>query len=924
MVAKYLYIINIHNVKNVFFQLVINNWLTVLLSLILWFMLPQISLAGTQTREGLDEFISLSYYTSDTIPPDLIPMDSTAVDTLDMKNQPESYNISESAIQEAITFEAEDSLSFNNVEKGIELYNRAKVVSGVLKLEAGYIGLDMEDNIVHARGVPDSVGVLSQFPDMYMERENFKARELKYNLRKSKGIIISSYREQDDLYIRSAKTKFVEEGEDRVLYNADGIITSCEHPEPHYGIRSRKQKLVLDKIAVIGPSNIELGGIPTPLWLPFGFFPITAEGTTGIIFPKDYEYSPSLGFGLNNVGYYFPINDHVDLIASTDIYLRGSFRVSLESRYSKRYKYSGGARISYASIKQEIIDREAGVIKVKRSPSFGITLNHNQDQKADPTRKFGGSVNIETNNFRKDNFNDAQSVIQNSLSSNLSYSQQMFNNNATFTAGLAHSQNTATNDITLSFPNVNLNVRRLYPFKKKARIGKEKWYEGLSFKYDGEFKNTVNTKDTLLLTRKTLDTLRFGAQHKFSSDHTFNIFKYINVRPSVNFSSAWYPGSIHKELKDEYRIKHDTIRNNDGDILGIKADTLEYGIVEKTKIQGFKTQNLFNAQLALNTTLYGTLRFSKGWLRGLRHVAKPYFSFDYTPDYGKWGYFDEYVNDLRADKARNIRYSIFEDGIFSQPPNIAKLGLSYGIDNVFDAKIFSKKDSTEKNVKLLPRLGIRSGYNYIADSFKMAPVVFNGNFSLFRSLSTVTFEGGFSMYDRDSTGRVIDEYLWDNDKGYLRFEGFKVQLSTNISVRQVRDIIADAFGMKKEDKNYSDGVASVFDRLSINHHLQMAYERKIDRDTFYINSHEISIVGNIQLSPNWSINVGRIGYSFQQKRITYPDLGFTRNLHCWNMSFSWQPQRGSYNFFIGVNPGTLDFIKAPYRRNQFDPSQAFF
>lgn len=853
-----------------------------------------------------------------------VSFDTLTTDTLMPTADTTGYRVSENSIKDEIAYSSTDSLNFNNVNKSIELYRDAAVNSGPMKLNSGFISVNMEDRIVHSMGIPDSSGNMSQYPDMYMDRENFKAKELKYNLETSKGIILNSYREQDDLFIRSDKTKFVEEGEDKVLYNQDGIITTCDHPEPHYGIRSHKQKLVLDKIAVIGPSNIELGGIPTPLWLPFGFFPISSESTTGILFPRDYEYSDALGFGLRNIGYYVPINEYMDVAATTDIYLRGSFRVNLKSRYAKRYRYSGNAEINYASIKEEIVDMDRGKIKVSRSPSFGISISHSQDPKADPSRKFGGSVNIQTNNYRQDNFNDAQSVLQNSLNSNLSYTQLMFDNSVTLTAGLTHNQNTSTNDISITFPNVNINARRMYPFKNKERIGKEKWYEGIGVKYDAEFKAQLNTKDTLLFKRETLDTIRIGARHKLSADHTFNILKYINVRPSVDFSSAWYPYSIEKELTDDYKIKRDTIRDSVTDeILGIKQDTVEYGIVQRHKRNGFKTQNLFNATIALNTTIYGMMRFKKGWLRGLRHVIKPHVNVNFTPDYKEWGYIKEHRTDLRPWESQDQQYSIYEDGIYSDVPFNPALSLNYGIDNIFDAKIFSKRDSTEKNITLLPRLSINSGYNFVADSFKMAPVVFNGNFTLFKNFSTVRVSGGFSVYKQDSLGRRVDEYLWENGGGFMRFEGLEVEVATRFNFRQMRELLGGLFGMKSADIG-KDGVMGLFDRISVNHNLRLTYDVQVDHDSLFISSHDVSINGSIPLSKNWNINIGRIGYSFQQGRITYPELGFSRDLHCWNMGFNWQPERGSYNFFIGVDPGTLDFLKMPYTRNQFDRSQTFF
>ncbi len=792
-----------------------------------------------------------------------------------------------------------------------------------MKLKAGFIRLDMETSLIHAKGITDSSAQLAQYPDMFMGEENFKAKELKYNLRKGKGIILQSYRKQNDLYIRSEKTKVIEHDHQRILYNANGIITTCSYPHPHFGIRSRKQKLILNKIAVIGPSNIEIGGIPTPLWLPFGFFPIKSGRTTGLIFPRDYEYSPELGFGLRNVGYYFPISDYMDMTLTGDIYLRGSYRVRLRTRYAKRYKYNGSVNLNFASIKHEIINREAGTISIERKPSFGISVSHRQDPKADPTRRFGGQVNIQTNSYKEDNYNDAESVLQNTLTSNLSYTQMFWDNKFTFTAGMTHSQNTSTHDIRITLPNIDLDLKRLYPFKRENSIGKEKWYEGISFKYDGKFEARLQTKDTILFTEQSLDTIQLGMLHEFSTDHTFDILKYVHVRPAMNFSSAWYPYSIRKELIDEYKIKYDTTFNDADEVIAITPDTLKYGIVKKRKIEGFQMQNLFNASISMNTTLYGTVLFKKGWLRGLRHVAKPFISMNYTPNYQRWGYIKEHLTDLRVDEAELEKYSIYEDGIFSQPAFRPTLGLSYGINNVFDAKIFSKKDSSEKNIMLLPRLSINSSYNFVADSFKMAPIKFNGNFSLFKDFSTVRFSGGFSVYKRDSLGELVDEYLWEDGSGFLRFEGLNVEVSTGFTFKQLRELIAGKEDNSTEEKK-GRAILSIFDKLTIRHNMRLTYNKLVDRDTFYISSHEINISGSIPLSKNWNIEIGRIGYSFEQGRITYPDLGFSRDLHCWGMGLNWQPERGTYSFYLRVDPGTLDFLKLPYRKNQFDQSEAFY
>lgn len=861
----------------------------------------------------------------------LLPPDSILLDSLPPKFAG-SITISKDSIDAEVTYKAADSMYFDVVNQRIHLYGKAEVTYKTITLKAGYIVFDWKTNIVTAEGILDSAGQEVDLPVFNEAEQTFDAHRMRYNFRTKKGIAYEVTTKQNDIFVHGAKAKFVANEiktdtstrTENILYNQRALFTTCDADEPHFGIRSSKQKFISEKLVVLGPSNLEIMGVPTPLFLPFGFFPVSKGRQTGLMFPRDYEYSPLWGFGLREIGWYFPLGEHFNLIVSTDLYLKGTWGLHVNSQYRKRYKYNGSFNLGYDKRKQENSKGEP-----TRSKSLSLQWSHSQDAAAHPTARFGGSINIQTNDYQQLVYNDARNVLQNQLSSNLNFSKSWTGKPYTFSASFNHSQNTATSQVTINFPNVQFLTQTLYPFRAKKKVGTKEWYEDITFRYSGSARNTFQATDTTLFQRKTLQDAQFGVRHDMSSGTSFKIFKYFNLNPSITYNEVWYLNTIDRQYLE--RIIRDTIitANNDSTIIDTEIIETRKDTILTNRINQFKAFRQFTASLSLNTQIFGTMRFSKGWLRGLRHVVKPSISMNFSPDYlnAKLGYYQQLpdVNDPEIVRY----YSIFERGIFGSPPQSGQqMGLSYSINNIFEAKTFSKADSTLKNVKLFDNIYLNGSYNFAADSLKWSPVNASGTARLFGGMTTFSFGAQFDPYILNAKGIRIDRTVWRDSGKLLRFVNAGARFNTSITFGKLRallkgekeEVVEDLRRQpeKKEEPEKEDFL-SLFENFSIGHNIAFTLRKLSNgRDTLTTDVHSIDIRGSIRLSKYWSIDISNIDYNFVYKSFSYPSLGFSRDLHCWEMGMNWQPVRGTYAFYIRVKPGTLDFLKIPYTKNRAD------
>lgn len=850
---------------------------------------------------------------------------------------------SKDSLDAPVDYSAVDSMIYDISNKQIHLFGQAEVMYTTISLKADHIVLNWETSIVEAQGRPDSTGQLSGIPEFQDGEQTFKAERMRYNFQTRKGVVYDVTTTQSDIVVHGSKSKFVStekadgdstSSSNDFIYSSDAIFTTCTHEDPHFGVRSKKQKVIPNKLVVVGPSNLEIMGVPTPLWLPFGFFPLTQGRKTGLLFPRDYEYSQQWGFGIKDIGWFFPLGDNFNLSVTGNIYLKGTWGINAYSQYKKRYKYNGNLRLGYDVRRSE--DNEGNITRPK---SFGITWSHNQDRTAHPTVTFGGSVNLQTNNFQSRVYNDARSVLQNQINSNLRFQKNWTDKPINLTASFSHSQNTQSRNVTISFPTLNFQTQTLYPFKKKVRSGPEKWYETITMRYKGEAKNQFQATDTTLFTSQTLKDAQYGIRHDVTTGTSFKLFKYFSLNPGVTYKEVWYFNTLQKEFDPTPEVTIDTIYDpQDSTIFQEVFDTTKYGSVEDIRKFGFESYRQFSASLGLNTQLFGTLQFKKGWLRGIRHVAKPSISMSFSPDYlnPNLGYFDEVQTDLRTPDELD-RYSIFEGNIFGSPPESGRqMSLNYSLNNIFEAKYFSKRDSTEKKLKLFNNILMGGSYNFAADSLKWTPVSMSGTTRLFKGMSTLSLRATFDPYIQDENGRRINKTTWRENGKLLRFDQASANFNTRITVGKIRalfmgkeeevveDVREDEEERRQERRPKETDFLSLFENFNISHNLSMRLDRLNDgRDSFRIATNSINMQGRIQLTDNWKINIGNFGYDFVNKGFSYPSVGFTRDLHCWEMGMNWAPTRGTYSFFIAVKPGSLDFIKIPYDRNNADARRAF-
>lgn len=866
---------------------------------------------------------------------DTIPFDSTR------QNELAFIVMSPDSIDAKVEYGSVDSNYLDNASRRVYLFGDAYVRYKDLSLKADYIVVDLDSSIATAEGVLDSLGGLKGKPQFNMADESFTAEKIRYNFKSRKGFIYNVLTEEGDLLIHGDKTKFVastsEPGrKDDILYNEGALITSCDHPVPHYGIRARKVKTIPDRLAVVGASNLELFGVPTPLWLPFGFYPVSETRKAGIIFPRDYERSPSQGFGLREFGYYLPIKEWADLKLVGDIYFNGSWGLGATSNYVKKYKFRGNVDLRYSNRISEL----PGDYRTAKEKSFSIRLTHTQDPKAHPYQNIGGSVNIQSNDYESLNYNDAESALTNSYSSNLNYSRTFPGKPYSFTAGITHSQNTRSHTVEINAPELNFRLNRIYPFKNKNRPGPDQWYEKIAFQYSGQGKSKITSTDTTLFDASTWENAQWGAQHRASASTNFTALKYFNFTPSVDYGETWFFKTREKAFRfdptDADFVSNDTVFFPDGTGFYLQPDTINYGIWKDSLVSNFQPFRSMSASINMNTQIFGLMEFKKGWIRGIRHVIKPNIGFSYAPALGdSTNFFKEQKFSVAfPDSLR--RYSRFENLLFSANPLLEdQANINFSLTNLFEAKYFSRRDSTEKKLKLFDNINVSGSYNIAATINRWSPININGNTRFFKGVTTVSVGATYSFYDLEDNGRLSPVFYSKNTGHLLRFDNLRLRFSTRLTYQDILSLFSNkestdpvpASEVTPAAQNKlptaKDKFFDLLSRFSINHELGIMRFGMPGVDTTIISTNSINMVGSMQITPNWSLIFGNIGYDFRSKQLTYPDIGLARDLHCWQLSFNFQPTRGTYSFHIGVKPGSFDFLKFPYRRGNYDIPSGF-
>ncbi|MEA4936606.1 MAG: putative LPS assembly protein LptD [Paludibacter sp.] len=809
-----------------------------------------------------------------------------------------------------------------------------------ITLKADYVRVKIDSSLVYAKGTQNEKGEVIGEPVFSEGESSYNSKELMYNLKSKKGYIRHVVTQEGEGYIISDRTK---KTEDNLFCMTGGKYTTCEnHDHPDFYLSISKGKVKPGEYIVTGPAHLVIADVPLPIALPFGFFPFSSKYSSGVLMPN-YTDEMTRGFGLTNGGYYFAINDYMDLELRGDIYTKGTWALSATTSYTKRYKFRGNLSISY----REDVTGEKGMSDYSKANNMSIRWSHSQDAKANPNFTFSSSVNFSTSGYNRSNVNSyyrPELNSENTKSSSISFTKRFADlPSLNISGSMLINQRTKDSTINLSLPNINLSYSRFYPFKRKNPVGNERWYEKISMSYTGAFANSIDTKENKLLSSSFTRDWRNGMRHSIPISATFNLFKFINISPSINYTERWYLRSIEKSWdKVAQKELNDT---TDG---FYRVFDFNMGVSASTKLYGFyiPLRSLFGDKIDR-----------------IRHVMTPSVGFGYTPDFGDpmWGYYNSYTKSVQSKTDPNVytnsevEYSRFAGALYGVPGKGKSGSINFSLGNNLEMKVRNDKDTTGttpfKIISLIESLNIGGSYNLAADSMRWSQfstsirLKLSKNYSL--SLST-SFDP--YMFGLTSSGNPvrINQLRWNNGK-FPRFQG----TSTSYSYTFSNETFSKWFGKKDIDNKNKTGTTSTQDKFenidgsqsdpsqqnSGNKHDNAATEIASDGYTkikipwsFSVNysirygnssifnkdkmeyemefSHNLSVNGNISLTPNWRIS-GNSTYDFRAKQFTYTSISVNRSLHCWNMSASIVPfgMYKSYNFHIGVNASMLSDLK---------------
>lgn len=901
----------------------------VTISFLALFVLLLISVEADSQRRGREDRWRGNHTQSAMQMGDSLPADSLGADSLGMDTVPKK----EEGLDAPVSYEANDSIVFTQ-DGYAHLYGESKVdyPHQRIELTAEVISMNMDSSTVYAHGVEDSLGVMQGLPVFKDGDTPYETNTIRYNFKSKKGLISNVVSQQGEGYVTGNNAK---KGAGDELYMKHGRYTTCDnHEHPHFYMQMTYAKVRPKKNVVTGPAYLVVEDVPLPLAVPFFFFPFSSSYQSGFLMPT-YMDDSSRGFGLTDGGYYFAISDKMDLTMTGDIFTKGSWALRAQSNYMKRYKFSGMFQFDYQVTKTG----DKGLSDYMVAKDFKLVWNHRQDAKANPNSTFSASVNFSTSSYERtniDNLYNSQLMSQNTKTSSVSYSRSFFNNllNISATANIAQTMRESSISVTL--PDLNISLSTVYPFRRKNRVGEEKWYEKINLRYTGRMTNSIQTKDNLLFKSNLIRDWENAMQHNIPISATFTLFNYFNVTPSFNYTERWYARKVNKGW-DQHEQRE------------VNTDT----------VYGFHRVYDYQASLGINTKIYGMYKpifFPKKEIQ-IRHVITPSISISGAPDFGSshFGYYGSYVQtDRNGLPVDTVRYSYYDSQPFFSGYSGKSGTVTFDLSNNIEMKYKDKNDSIRK-ISLIDELGLGISYNFAAKEQPWSDLDFRLRMKLTKNY-TLSMSSRFATYayEFDENGNVYvgNRTEWSYGR-FGRWSGYGTSFSwtlNNDTWKKIKKLFAGGddegqkdsgneedtegeetqetastgTGERKKEKaavdedgyqvfkmpwsiNFSTGFNISEDRTKPINRKRMRYPYKFSLNALNIN-------GNIKISNKWSINFNS-GYDFNAKEITQTTFNITRDLHCFSMTASVAPfgRWKYYNFTIRANASILQDLKYEQR-----------
>lgn len=817
--------------------------------------------------------------------------------------------------------DAKDSTieEFSNGKRIIHYYGDVSVKYGNLSLESAYMEYDLDSKTVFATGIKDTAGIMQGKPKMSDGSSKYTMDSVHYNFETRKSIFRNMVTQEQEGFLHGNMLKKMP---DNSINISGGIYTTCDLDHPHFHLQLTTAKMVTEpnRVTVFGPAYLVIADVPTPLFLPFGFVPQNVKRSSGLLIPSFTEEA-ARGFGMQGLGYYFVFGDHFDASVTADLYSMGSYNVMVESRYKKRYKYDGSFGLNYS--RNQVGDY--GTPDFYSSKDFSLRWSHSQDSKARPGTSFRASVNFSSPLNNRFNSYEVQQSLQNQISSSVSYSKTFADSPFSISANILHSQNSLDSSYAFTVPNFTLTMNRIYPFRKKESAGKAKFYEDISFSYSASMDNKINFKASEFGGEDFLSKFKSGLRHNFTIGlPTFNLFKYIQFSPGVNYGMNWYFQNAEKYYDQELN----KVETEYSDIFS------HFGITQE-----------FSGSLSMSTRLYGLFNFgNRGKIRKIRHMITPSLSFNFRPEMGTPanGYRTLSYVDINGIQ-HTTDYNIYEGMIYGYPSKGKSAALGFSVGNNLEAKVYSDKDTTNgglKNIPLINSLTLGGSYNFLADSMKLSTISVNMSTNIFGSLG-LSANAVLDPYAIDYKGNRIAQFNIVKEGGYkiARLTNASLSLSYQFSGKgergggrsEANNTEAGGGGMgeliKKERVDYKkvyfhpvtgeyipggwlyylDPSAPWSVNFNYNYSYSKSYQYASDElKTIHNHMQTLGISGQIRLSRDLNVNMNT-GVDLTKLKLTTTQLSATYDLHCFLISFSWIPggMWESWNFRISAKASAL-------------------
>ncbi len=852
----------------------------------------------------------------------LVKHDTLIVDTL----LPALKSISPDAIDKQVIYSAKGYKRNDLIKKTSTLIEGASVKYGNIEITADSIVFNMAKNTVFAAGRKDTTGKVQGTPVFKEGTQEIQSDSLIYNFVTRRAIAFNIITKQDEGLLHSSVTKLLDDGTSNI---SRSTYSTCDANPPHFYISLAKAKIYPGKKIISGPGYLVLEGIPLPLALPFGFFPIqTKRAASGILIPKIGQ-EQLRGYNLTDGGYYFAINDYFDLALKGSIYTNGTWIASAETNYNKQYRYNGQMAFSYANN----IAGHKGLPDYSKISNYKITWTFTQNAKARPGSRFSANVNMSSSGYDKTNSYQVVDHVNTQRQSSVSYSKTWEGTPFNLSASMNHTQNVQKKTINLNLPKVSFNAGRIYPLKGRNSVGPKKWYQELQFQYSASLDNRIATYDSLLFTNKVWKSMQNGFKHEAPLSLQIRPFRNFSISPQVTYTGVLYSQKFDKQWVADYFDPE--LNQYVGKVITDTTRGAFYGHSINPSISA-----------SFNPQIFGTYTFKPdSRIQTIRHVMKPSVSFSYIPSIP--GLSSDLYRNVQTDTMGRIsQYSIFEGNIYGTPSLTKRSsGISFNLTNIIEAKVFDKNDTTgkPKKVKIIDNLGITTSYDVFKDSMRWSPIAMVMRTTLFNNVG-ISANSNFSIYGLDSKGRTIKNFALAQNGKLMRLTGFMVSLDFDLSQLLSGGKKKPGTGLPQSTTGRTQpgtgpepagsaalaaqaagrGVGqrdeygySVFDvpwtmRVSYNFN----YAKPGFKSTI---SQTLSVNGTVTLTKKMAVTYTS-GYDFKGKAITMTNIGITRDLHCWDMSFNWVPNgtMKMWNFTIRVKAAVLSDLKYERRKDYHD------